>query len=125
MKLSSRNLFGLLRIFFGVVFVLSSVLKFIDINSFSNALTKFHLLSESLVPFFTYSIPSIELLLGLLLVLNLKTDTVAQLTIFLVALFTAVVISKVFEGEQISCGCFGNLTESKIDSTTISEIFYY
>jgi len=117
--LSSKNFFILFRILFSAVFIFSSITKFIDLNAFSNALTKFHLLNENLIPLFTCLIPSIELLLGLSLVINIRADIVVQLSTFLVALFTAVVISKVFEGEQISCGCFGNLTESKIDNTTI------
>ena len=119
MKLDSKYIFALIRIIFGAVFIISSITKFIDINSFTIALSKFHLLNENLIPFLSYLIPSIELLAGLLLVLNLRTDFVARLTTFLVALFTAVVVSKIFEGEQISCGCFGNLTKSNIDVTTV------
>lgn len=119
MKNGYKYFINFLRIIFGLVFVLSSITKFIDLNSFTIALSKFHLLSEGLIPIFTYLIPSIELLFGLLLVINIRVNIISQLTTFLIALFTAVVVSKVFEGEQISCGCFGNLTKGSIDFTTI------
>ncbi|MHB1686469.1 MAG: MauE/DoxX family redox-associated membrane protein [Ignavibacteriaceae bacterium] len=119
MKFTSKNFLALIRIIFGSVFILSSLTKLNDPASFTNALTKFHLLNNNLVPIFTYLIPAIELALGILLVLNIKTEIIAQLATFLVALFTAIVVSKITEGENISCGCFGTLTESNIDSTTI------
>ncbi len=119
MKSGSKYVANFIRIIFGSVFILSAITKFIDLNSFTIALSKFQLLNERLIPFFTFLIPSIELLFGLLLVINIRVDIIAQLTTFLIALFTAVVISKVFEGEQISCGCFGNLTKGSIDFTTI------
>lgn len=109
----------IIRIIFGMVFLFSGIIKFIDLNAFEIALGKFKLLSESQHYILVYAIPIAELLLGLFLLLNIKTYITSQIITFMVALFTAVIIAKIYEGEEISCGCFGNLTEDVIDYKTV------
>ena len=109
----------IVRILFGAVFIFSAVTKFIDIESFRNALINFNLLYNDLVPFVTYAVPIIEIGLGLLILLNVKPIITIQLTTYLVALFTAVVIAKIFEGAEISCNCFGNFSDDTIDNLTV------
>lgn len=110
---------NLLRIFFGFIFILSGCIKFTDINSFAEALGKFKLVSDDLFNFTTYAIPIVEILLGIGLVINFKSIYMGQITIGMVSLFTAVIISKIFEGEEINCGCFGKLTSGNIDYFTV------
>ena len=104
-----------LRIILGIVFIFSGIIKFIDLNAFEIALGKFKLFNESQHYILVYAIPIAELLLGLFLLLNIKTYSTSQIVTFMVALFTAVIIAKIYEGEEISCGCFGNFTEDIID----------
>ena len=112
-----------IRIIFGMVFLYSGIIKFIDLDAFAIALGKFKLLSESQHYILVYTIPIAEILLGLLLILNIKTHMTSQIITFMVALFTAVIIAKIYEGEEISCGCFGNLTEDVIDYKTVLRNF--
>jgi uncharacterized membrane protein YphA (DoxX/SURF4 family) len=109
----------ILRILFGGVFILSALMKLIDINSFSVALGKFKLLDPSLIIFFTYTIPIAEVLIGTILLFNIKTGLFSQLATLILSFFTAIVIAKIFEGEEINCGCFGSLTKDTIDYTTV------
>ncbi|GBD89510.1 thiol-disulfide oxidoreductase ResA [bacterium BMS3Abin04] len=125
MKSSGRNknriklLFVILRITFGLIFIFSSIIKLTDLQSFEKALASFNLLDTSLLPITIYAIPLIELLLGLAMVFSFKTNVVSQIITFMLALFTAVVIAKIFEGAEISCGCFGELSNNNIDSFTV------
>jgi putative oxidoreductase len=109
----------ILRILFGGIFVFSGIMKLIDINSFAIALGKFKILNPLLVDYFTYSIPAFELLIGIFLILNIKTGLFTQIATLLLSFFTSIIIAKIFEGEEISCGCFGNLTKGNIDYTTV------
>ena len=62
----------LLRISFGLLFVFSSLIKFIDLESFSNSIKDFHILGELLIPVISYSVPSLELFFGIMIILNIK-----------------------------------------------------
>ncbi len=108
-----------LRILFGLIFIFSATIKLIDIDLFRDAINNFNLINESLLEISVFLVPILELLLGLALVLNFKTSIASQLITFMVAFFTAIVVAKIFEGADISCGCFGEFTSDKIDGFTV------
>lgn len=110
---------SILRISLGLIFILSGTLKFLDLHNFLSSLKNFNLINESLIYTVTLLIPLIEIIFGLLLCLKIKPILLTQLSGLLLVLFTAVIVSKIIEGEKINCGCFGNLTESTIDYTTV------
>jgi peroxiredoxin len=94
-------------------------MKFMDLNAFSIALGKFKMLNLWQIEFLTYFFPFIEATLGILLLFNIRTSLTGLAATSLLALFTTVIVSKIFEGEEVSCGCFGSLTTDKIDFTTV------
>ncbi len=93
-------------------------MKLIDLNSFMIALGKFKMLNMWQLEILTWFFPVVELFIGLLLIFNIRTNTVSIVATFMLTFFTAVIISKIFEGEEVSCGCFGKLTSDKIDYIT-------
>lgn len=117
--LNSKTFWVFLRIIFGALFVFSGLMKFIDLHAFEIALGKFKLLDESTLPIVKFLVPLLEVVLGVLLVAKVKPVLISQMITWLVIFFTAVIISKVSEGEEISCNCFGNLSTGKIDHLTI------
>jgi uncharacterized membrane protein YphA (DoxX/SURF4 family)/peroxiredoxin len=108
-----------LQIIFGILFVFSSITKFIDLESFSNSINDFHILGKLLIPIFSYLVPSVELIFGIMIILNINTYYFSYLTILMVALFTALVSAKLLEGVEVSCGCFGMFGENEISGKTI------
>ncbi len=116
--IGNNILLNLLRIIFGSVFVLSGVMKIFNFADFIKAVRDFELLPTFIVPIFSYSLPILELILGLGLVMNFKPSLISNLLTYLVAIFTAVVVSKLIEGVQINCACFGNLNNSEITYST-------
>lgn len=116
---SFKILINLLRLVFGGVLIFSGIVKLFDITNFTSSLSDFNLLPAQTILFFAYLIPLLELILGLLIFVNYRTAVASQVASFLIALFTAVVISKITEGANISCGCFGNLIEDKINHSTV------
>ena len=94
-------------------------MKLTDLSAFAQALDKFKMFTETTLLIAKFSIPIAEIIFGFMIVANIKTVFSSQVITFMLALFTAVIVSKVFEGEELSCGCFGNLSSGNIDSTTI------
>lgn len=109
----------IVRILFSLIFLISGIFKIIDLDSFSMSLNEFNLIPESLLLYFSYALPIIEICLGIGILLKIKINFILQSALFLLVLFTSVIISKISEGADISCGCFGNFTEGKIDYITV------
>lgn len=116
---TSSHLMVFIRILFGIVFIFSGLMKLTDISAFAEALDKFKMFTETTLLIAKFSIPIAEIVFGFMIAANIKTVLSSQVITFMLALFTAVIVSKVFEGEELSCGCFGNLSSGRIDNTTI------
>lgn len=108
-----------IRIIFGALFVFSGVLKLLDPGEFQSALVSFKLLKGLWLEISVFAIPIAEILLGILVIFKIKLLLSLKLTIIMLSLFTSVLITKIIEGEEISCGCFGPLETGNIGLTTI------
>lgn len=109
----------LLKVIFGIVFIFSGATKLIDLNAFAEALVNFKLISNELIEIVKYAVPIFEILLGLGIILNFNSGIPAILASLMLSFFTALIIAKIFEGEEISCGCFGALSSDKLDELSI------
>lgn len=114
-----KIIIGILRIIFGLLFIFSGIVKLVDLNLFQESVIKFNLINENLIKPVIYGLPFIEIILGLAVVVNFRTSFIMQIIVFMLALFTAVVVAKIFEGAQINCSCFGEFSSSNIDSITV------
>ena len=115
-KLSFWNI---LRILYGGIFIFSGLIKFIDFNQFVSTVSKFKLIDIQYVQTVSYLIPLTEIILGLLLIIKIRPSLISQIIIWMISFFTAVVIAKIFEGEEINCHCFGYLSSGTIDWFTV------
>jgi len=100
-----------LRIFVGAIFILSSIGKFIDS---SDAQYLVELLSMNIYWLIEYkgiivlSITILELVLGILLLLNRYTFWSYLASAFLILSLSSVLLFFKFQGTQVAaCGCFG------------------
>lgn len=107
------------RIALGAILIFSGIMKFTDLTGFGEAILKFRLLNHLWVPYVKVIIPSIEIGIGIMLITNYKTFFASQAAGWMLAFFTALLIAKIFEGEKISCKCFGSLTSGNIDWSTV------
>lgn len=110
---------SILRILFGILFIFSAATKFFDITAFESSIKKFALVPDYFAGAISYIIPSIELILGSFLIFKIKIELTLQLVIYLLVFFTSVISVTLVEGGDISCGCFGSLSSSNIDLTTV------
>jgi len=120
LKINLTFLLTIGRILFGLLFLISAYTKLIDLPEFQKAIVKFAIIPDSFSVIISYSIPLIEVLLGLQLIFNFFVIVNLQLSIYLLTLFTSVIIIKLLEGgDEISCGCFGALSSGTIDFYTV------
>jgi len=105
----------LFQSFLGVVFIFSGFAKIINVQSFSEALINFKLFSIQIINITKYAIPIIEIILGFCIIFNFNSSFPSFLSSLLLSFFTALIIAKLFEGEEISCGCFGTYSNNKLD----------
>lgn len=104
-----------LQSFLGFVFISSGSVKLADLNTFYKALVNFNLFSNKITDIIKYAIPLGEIVLGVFIIFNFSSSLPSLLSSFLLSLFTALIAAKLFEGAEISCGCFGNYSNDKLD----------
>jgi uncharacterized membrane protein YphA (DoxX/SURF4 family) len=96
------------RLVVGVVDVVAGVLKFPDPAANVRQVRAFRILPEAVVPTVGHALPTVEILIGAMLILGLLTRFFAVLaTLFFVA-FIIGIASAWARGLEINCGCFGS-----------------
>jgi uncharacterized membrane protein YphA (DoxX/SURF4 family) len=96
------------RLFLAYVWFDAGWPKFTDSAGTVRSVRAFQILPEALVPAFGYTLPIVELALGVLLLLGLFTRLSAVATGLLMLVFIGGIVSAWTRGLSIDCGCFGN-----------------
>jgi uncharacterized membrane protein YphA (DoxX/SURF4 family) len=96
------------RLIVGVIDLLAGLSKFGDPAGNVRAVRAYQVLPESIVPVVGHALPTVEILIGALLILGLFTRPMAILSgLFFIAFIIG--ISQAWaRGLEINCGCFGN-----------------
>ncbi|MFH2058892.1 MAG: DoxX family protein [Pseudomonadota bacterium] len=111
--LFNKQIYHLLRMCLGGVFVLSGTIKAFDLYSFSKVIETFAILPDPLCPFAAIGICVFEIIFGLGLVWDIKASLAIILGMLMV--FLAVIGHAIYMGYDIDCGCFGpNDPEAKL-----------
>jgi uncharacterized membrane protein YphA (DoxX/SURF4 family) len=97
-----------LRLVLGSVFVYAAWTKLrASPLIFAMSVDSYRLLPEWAVLAVAYTLPSLELLVGVLLVAGLWLRYVATLASAILVMFFALMLRSYVHGEGIDCGCFG------------------
>lgn len=103
--LTGQPAYFILRLILGGLFIYAGVLKLMDPSGFAMTINLYGLVSWKLSKLLAYAIPTMEILTGLGLVLDVRgalAAIVAQLLGFMCILLYALYI-----GLDADCGCFG------------------
>jgi uncharacterized membrane protein YphA (DoxX/SURF4 family) len=103
---SNTILILLIRIFLGGLFVVASLDKITDPQTFANSILQYKIVGPTLAMCTATILPSLELLCGVSLIIGLYPRGCALLTTFMLVGFTVLVSSALVRGLDISCGCF-------------------
>jgi uncharacterized membrane protein YphA (DoxX/SURF4 family) len=90
------------------IFGLAAYSKFSDPFSFGQQIMSYDLrLPYSLVDSLVWMVPTLEVGIAIALLLGIYTRISAAVASLLLAFFTALVLSAMWRGLDIDCGCFG------------------
>jgi putative oxidoreductase len=107
------QLICLARFLLGLVFLYASVGKILDPKAFAENLIAYRIFdSPQTIKYVAVTLPWIEWFCGILLVLGVFVRSVSTLTTVLLFLFLAGMISALWRGLEIHCGCFGSPQET-------------
>jgi len=95
------------RLVLGAVWLWASATKMVDPQQAVVAVRAYRLLPEILVRPVAWGLPFLELAVGILLILGLRTRLAAGLSLGLLCVFVTAVASAWVRGLSITCGCFG------------------
>ena len=104
--LSNPNLVLLVRVFVGLLFVVSSVEKIADPSAFARSIGNYNLLPSWAAMGLATLIPWLELLCGFSVLFGALSKGGSFLLTAMLVLFTLAVVSALLRGLDISCGCF-------------------
>jgi len=96
------------RLIVGVVELLAGLSKFSDPAGNVRAVRAYRILPESIVPTVGHALPTIEIVIGALLILGLFTRAMGILSGLFFLAFIIGISSAWARGLEINCGCFGN-----------------
>jgi putative oxidoreductase len=109
------------QIILGLLFLLASLAKIVDVTSLASQVHNFRLLpfwSEHLV---AMTLPWIELVAGLALVLGIRARAGAWLLGVLLVGFTIGIVLAMARGLNFECGCFGTADGTRVGWTKLGE----
>lgn len=94
------------RLILGFVFVVASIDKASDPNAFAVSIGNYKLVGPTVSMAIATILPWIELLCGLFLIFGMMIRGSSLLILLMLVVFTASILSGIFRGLDISCGCF-------------------
>ena len=96
------------RLIVGVVDLLAGLSKYSDPAGNVRAVRAYKILPESIVPAVGHALPTVEIVIGSLLILGLFTRVMGLLSGLFFLAFIIGISSAWARGLEINCGCFGN-----------------
>ncbi|TSA20500.1 DoxX family membrane protein [bacterium] len=104
--LNNPHLVLLVRLFIGLLFIVSSLEKIVDPAAFAQSIASYKLLPTWLPVILATVLPWLELLCGFSVLFGAFTHGSSFLLSAMLLVFTVAVIAALVRGLDISCGCF-------------------
>lgn len=104
----------LIRLGAGAVWIFAGVAKITDLPHFHDQVEKYKLLPHALDAPFAYTLPFVEVLVGIYLAVGLLTRLAAAAGCILMLLFLIALTQAWARGLSLDCGCFGTLVQEKV-----------
>jgi uncharacterized membrane protein YphA (DoxX/SURF4 family) len=109
------------QIAIGVLFALAALAKLGNLQGFALQLHNFRIVPIPLENLFALSLPWIELVAALALVLGIQARGAAYVATGLMAIFTLAVVAALVRGLDIECGCFGTADGSRVGLVKVAQ----
>ena len=112
MERQLRLAYHLCRLLLGGVFLFAGLSKIRDVTGFAGDIAAYRILPYQWNYLAAATLPYIEFMAGLLLLINRRVRPAALLTALLTLGFIAALASVLYRGLEIDCGCFGAVPTS-------------
>jgi len=107
------------RLAAAAIWLVAGAAKLSDLNHFEAQVAGYKLLPHTFDAPFAYTLPFIELFLGVYLVLGLLVRPAALLGCVLIVVFVAAQGQAWARGLSLDCGCFGSLAHNRVGLATV------
>lgn len=122
----SPLLLTVFRVFLGMIFLISSLIKMRDPISFRNNISAYQLISRRWTNFIAYGLIIVEVVLSILLLIGWQSQIVAAFTAILLVIFIVAMGITIRKGKKnLDCGCFGTKYPQKISFKLIFRNFVF
>ena len=102
------------QIVIGVLFAWASLAKLGQLEAFATQVHNFRLVPVALENLVAFTLPWIELLAALALILNVRARSGAFVVSALLTVFTVGVVQAMIRGLDFECGCFGTSDGTRV-----------
>jgi uncharacterized membrane protein YphA (DoxX/SURF4 family) len=124
--IQNKNVIFLLRVILGGLFIISSFDKIIFVSKFEKVLNDYDILPQFLIHPIAIILPWIEFISGILLILNIYSQSNSLIMLFLLIIFISAIAINMIRGISEECGCFDLLGISeKIGFGTLLRDFIF
>lgn len=115
----------IIRVILGFLFLYASLDKIIYPSKFAEVIYNYRVLPVELVNICAILVPWIEIIIGVMLLIGIWIDASAFMLSSITFVFTFLIISAIFRGLNIECGCFSLDAEGSLVSwkRVIEDIF--
>lgn len=115
----------IIRVILGFLFLYASLDKIIYPSKFAEIIYNYRVLPVELVNICAILVPWIEVFIGIMLLIGIWVDASAFMLSGITFVFTFLIISAIFRGLNIECGCFSLDAEGSLVSwkRVIEDIF--
>ncbi len=119
------QLLFLIRLFFGVVFIYSSIHKILDPVGFSNVLKAYVLIPNLFTNLIAIVFPWFEMICGVFFIFGIFKETISYIIGIVLILFIVLILVNLILGIDFSCGCFSNEVKTTTENllTLFRDIF--
>lgn len=105
--LKNKYVLFICRVIIAFIFIYAGAEKISNPESFAVSISNYKILPTSIINIFAITLPWIELVSGVLLLLGISVKENSIINLSLLFVFTLAIIISIFRGLNIDCGCFG------------------
>ena len=104
--IADKRIVLIFRVILGVIFIYASLDKIAHPEQFARIIYNYKILPPFLINVFAITLPWVELIAGLFLILGIFTESAAFLICLLLMVFVVAISINLFRGIDLNCGCF-------------------
>ena len=109
-----------MQIFMGLFFIIFSLFKFLDYDSFPTSFIRYDPLAKK-IPFYANLYPFLETALGIAFLIEWNLPVVLTITLLVLSITSLGVIKTLVNKTEINCACLGTLLKLPMTEATLIE----